>query len=63
MWAKINGFKTYIVSAIGVLLYGLEAMGYIPKGTADKVMPLLGFLGLATLRHAVAKVDAPVQKD
>lgn len=51
----LSGKKTYLVMILGVLLYGAEAMGLIPEGTAEKVSGLLALLGLGALRAGVAK--------
>jgi len=55
---KINfdGKKTYIVVAIGVGIFGAEAMGLLPAGTTDKLDGLLTILGLGTLRDAIKKI-------
>ena len=51
----LNGYKTYTVVAIAVLLGGAEYIGWLPSGTFDKVDGLLALLGLGTLRNALAK--------
>jgi len=50
----LKGWKTYIVVAVGVIVNGLFAMGYIPAGIVPIVNTILGFLGLAALRAGVA---------
>lgn len=48
----LNGKKTYIIMAISFTAAGLEAIGHpIP----EFVWPMLGALGLGTLRAAVKK--------
>jgi hypothetical protein len=48
----LEGKKTYIVAAIVFVLGGLQAIGYpVP----EYVYPLLGALGLGTLRAGVSK--------
>jgi len=52
---KLAGYKTYLIVAVGVLVYGAEAMGILEKGTADKLEGLLTILGVGTLRAGVSK--------
>ena len=51
----LAGYKTYIIVAVGVLVYGAEAMGLLEKGTSDQLEGLLAILGLGTLRASIAK--------
>jgi len=51
---KLKGLKTYIVVAIGVLVNGAFAMGYIPVESLGIINTVLGFLGLGALRAGVA---------
>ena len=51
----LSGYKTYILVAAGVLLYGAETMGLVGEGTVGKLDDLLVLLGLGTLRLGVAK--------
>ena len=50
----LTGKRTYIIVAVGVVVYGAEAMGLLEKGTADKLEGLLAILGLGTLRAGLA---------
>lgn len=50
--AWLSGKKTYIIAFVGAALTLAEQLGYTPPGWA---LQLLGFLGLGTLRLAVAK--------
>ena len=50
----LDGYKTYILVGLGVLVYGAEAMGLLDKGSADKLDNLFMLLGLGTMRLAVA---------
>ena len=50
-WLK--GKKTYIVVALGVILNGLNAMGYIQAEFLPMINTILGFLGIAALRAGV----------
>jgi len=51
----LKGKKTYIVAAIGVIVNGLWAMGYIPAEWLPGINTVLAFLGLATLRAGITK--------
>jgi hypothetical protein len=51
----LSGKKTYIAAAIGVILTGLCAMGYIDQKTFEILASLSGFLGLGFARGAIAK--------
>ena len=48
------GKKTYILVAIGVIVWGAEAMGLVEQGTANKLDALLVVLGLGTIRSAIS---------
>jgi formate-dependent nitrite reductase membrane component NrfD len=49
----LSGYRTYIVAALGVVVTGLLAMGYIDQQTYNEVVAILGSLGLAFLRAGV----------
>ncbi len=51
----LKGYKTYLIMAVGVLVNGAFAMGYIPAEWIGLVNSILGFLGLGALRAGVAK--------
>ena len=51
----LPGYKTFIVAALGVILTGLLAMGYITQEQFNLVGSALGFLGLGFLRAGVSK--------
>ena len=53
----MNGYKTYLIAALGVVVAGLSATGYITEGQANLIYGILGSLGLATLRHGIKKVE------
>jgi len=53
----LKGYKTYIIVAVGVLVNGLIAMGYIDESIMGIVNSVLGFLGLGTLRAGVKKTE------
>jgi len=50
--AFLEGKKTYIVALIGAALAFANAIGYV---VPEWVFPLLGALGLGTLRAAVSR--------
>jgi hypothetical protein len=52
----LQGKKTYILMAIGIVLFGAESMGIVPTGTVDKLDSLLVILGLGTIRSAIQKI-------
>lgn len=45
--------KTYIVAAVGVIVNGMNYMGYISPDMIPLINVILGFLGLATLRSGI----------
>jgi hypothetical protein len=49
----LKGKKTYLVVAVGVVVNGLYAMGYIPPSSLVTVNMLLAFLGLGAIRSAM----------
>ncbi len=55
MLAMFSGYKTYLVVAAGIILYGAEAMGVLPASTVEKVEDLLVLLGFGALRSGIAK--------
>ena len=46
----LAGKKTYIFAACGVVVAGLYQFGYIDPSLADKLLWILGFGGLASLK-------------
>jgi hypothetical protein len=50
MFEALKGKKTYLVAVIAAALAGAESLGYV---IPVWVWPVLGSLGLGTLRHAV----------
>lgn len=55
----LQGKKTYLVVAVGVIVNGLYAMGYIPAVDLPVVNTVLAFLGLAALRSTIANASKP----
>lgn len=49
----LKGYKTYIVVAIGIIVNGAYALGYIPVEYIPMINGFLGFLGLGALRAGV----------
>lgn len=56
MFPALQGKKTYIVAAVGVIVNGLIAMGYIPESVLLPINSVLGFLGLGSLRSGISKI-------
>lgn len=54
---SIAGYKTYIISAIAIILNFAVYMKWITVEQLVAVNSALGFLGLAALRAGVAKVE------
>ena len=52
----INGYKTYIVAIVGILVNGAYAMGYLDQQQVVLIDGVLGMLGLGTIRHAIARM-------
>lgn len=50
----LSGKKTYIVALVAAALAFANSIGYV---VPEWVFPLLGALGLATVRQAIAKVN------
>jgi len=53
----IDGYKTYICAAVGCLIWILWTCGVIDTETALKILTLIATGGLASLRHAVKKLE------
>jgi hypothetical protein len=48
----MKGYRTYLTVAVGVVVSGLYAMGYISQDTFNAIASLAGFAGLGFLRAA-----------
>ena len=58
LWAYLQGKKSYIVAAAGILWTGAQLWtGAIDQNTA--VDAILGFLGIGTLRHGISTSAKP----
>lgn len=53
----LAGKKTYLVSALGLIVVGLWIFGAIDDGMATKALTALGFGGAITLRAASESLD------
>ena len=53
VWEYLKGKKTYIVSGLFVIVTGLNAEGLITPDQYELILALLGFAGLASLRHGM----------
>jgi hypothetical protein len=51
----LSGYRTYITAALGIILTGALALGYITQQQYDVIMGILASLGLAFLRSGVTK--------
>ena len=49
----LKGYKTYLLVSVGVIVYGLEAVGLIDRSIVDIVEKVVILLGLGTLRNAI----------
>ena len=49
----LQGRKTYIVMAVGIIAHGLVAMGIIDASLIGTINAVLGFLGLGALRAGI----------
>lgn len=58
----LKGKKTYILSALSLVLAALLQFGVIEQESYTTVMTLLTPLGLATLRAAVVSTDSGSEK-
>lgn len=54
----LSGKKTYLMSALGLVVIGLWLFGVIDQAIAEKALVALGFGGAISLRAAVAKSEA-----
>ena len=49
----LKGYRTYIIAILGVVLNGMQVMGYIDASTIATINKVLVFIGLGTLRSAI----------
>lgn len=50
----VEGFKTYIAAAIGIVVAGLLATGYIDQIQFEIIVAFLTPIGFITLRHGIS---------
>lgn len=53
----LNGWKTYVVMALGIIFNGLVASGILDEGLRPTVNSILAFLGLGAIKSAIAKTE------
>jgi len=53
----LDGYKTYICAFLGCLIWIAWVCGVIDTETALKILTLIATGGLASLRHAVKKLE------
>lgn len=58
----LSGKKTYIVSAMGLIVVGLWIFGVIDEAMAGKALTALGFGSAITLRAATAVQQAQTEE-
>lgn len=58
----LSGKKTYLVSAMGLVVVGLWIYGVIDDALAGKALTALGFGGAITLRAATAVQQAQTEE-
>ena len=51
----LSGYKTYLTAALGIILTGALALGYISQSQYDMAIAILASLGIAFLRAGVTK--------
>ena len=51
----LDGYKTYIVAALGALAWGLTNLGYLTPEQFQNALTILGIGAVAGFRSALAK--------
>ena len=59
----LQGYKTYLTVGLGVVCYGLLAMGYIDQGTFETVAGLCALLGIGFLKAGVNRELGRINKE
>lgn len=57
LMASLKGKKTYIVATLGVAVFLGEQFGLVPVGWGNKIDTALLFVGLGTMRSAIANLN------
>jgi hypothetical protein len=55
MFDFLKGYKTYAVSAVGVVVAGAMALGFIPFDIGAAILAALGFTSQVTMRAGVSE--------
>lgn len=50
---KLKGYKTYLTVAIAFVIGGLNAVGVIDAAMTERILVILGFLGLGFVRAGI----------
>lgn len=53
MFTFLKGYRTYILVFLGILVVGLGYSGFIPVGTENVLLQILGFASVGALRASV----------
>lgn len=52
----LQGYKTYIIGVVALIIIGASMFGIVDANTANTILSILGFGGLISLRAAVSKI-------
>lgn len=50
----LEGYRTYFIGTVGVLVALAWGLGYLPPDAAQSILGILGFGGMLTVRAAIA---------
>lgn len=50
---KLKGYKTYLTIAIAFVIGGLNSVGVIDAALTERILVILGFLGLGFVRSGI----------
>jgi hypothetical protein len=51
----LSGYKTYLCGIAGLIVIGMQSMGWITNEQTTFFLEILGAGGLMSLRHALSK--------
>lgn len=51
----LKGYKTYICGLAGLVVIGMQSLGWITADQTTFFLEILGVSGLMSLRHALSK--------